>query len=549
MSQWTIGKKLVLCFGGVLALLIVLGCVSAWSIGSVGARQDDLAFRQIKKIRLVGALATGVEKMTSAQRGLILASFAKDQSQMEEAKAEFQTLLSAMEKTLGDLRPLIQTEEGGRLADTVQTRLSAWAQIFDGEARLCAAGQPEAAQQVRKEKAIAVARDLGTVTQQLDGLIDARVTSLAEATGQAVSGSRWAVILLVGLGIGIGLVTLLSIRNTSAALRQIAVEMGEGAEQVASAAGQISSSSQSLAQGASEQAASLEETSASAEQITAMTQRNAENSKASAELMTESARQVEQANRALKDMVASMEGIKASSDKVAKIIKVIDEIAFQTNILALNAAVEAARAGEAGMGFAVVADEVRNLAQRSAQAAKDTAALIEESIARSREGSGKLDQVAGVIRDIPGSSGKVKTLVDEVKQGSEDQARGIQQIAKAISQMEQVTQRSAATAEESASAGEEMSAQAETLRSIVKQIQAIVGGGGLATRRERKTSAPTGRAAHETGPRGPKAYHAVKAPQATPSRSCAQRVAEQPHPVPARGNKNVFPLDDDFKEF
>lgn len=153
----------------------------------------------------------------------------------------------------------------------------------------------------------------------------------------------------------------------------------------------------------------------------------------------------------------------------------IDEIAFQTNILALNAAVEAARAGEAGMGFAVVADEVRSLAQRSAQAAKDTAALIEESIAKSIDGKSKVDQVNQGLRIISGQASQVKTLVDEVSLGSEEQTRGIEQIGKALSQMDQITQQTAASAEESASASEELNAQSHALMAVVQRLQAMVG--------------------------------------------------------------------------
>jgi methyl-accepting chemotaxis protein/methyl-accepting chemotaxis protein-1 (serine sensor receptor) len=174
-------------------------------------------------------------------------------------------------------------------------------------------------------------------------------------------------------------------------------------------------------------------------------------------------------------MVHSMQEITGSSDKISKIIKVIDEIAFQTNILALNAAVEAARAGEAGMGFAVVADEVRSLAQRSAQAAQDTSALIEESITKSNEGGARLQRVSEVIRAITESAAKVKTLVDEVNLGSQEQARGIEQISKSISQMDRVTQGNAASAEESASASEEMSAQAEALQNIARNMRTMVG--------------------------------------------------------------------------
>jgi len=170
-----------------------------------------------------------------------------------------------------------------------------------------------------------------------------------------------------------------------------------------------------------------------------------------------------------------MKQINDSSGKISKIIKVIDEIAFQTNILALNAAVEAARAGEAGMGFAVVADEVRNLAQRSAQAAKDTAALIEESIATSNEGSTQLQRVADVVGSITEAANKVKVLVDEVNIGSQEQAKGIEEIARALTEMDKVTQGTAASAEQSASASQEMSAQAQALSLIVDELRTIAG--------------------------------------------------------------------------
>ena len=164
-----------------------------------------------------------------------------------------------------------------------------------------------------------------------------------------------------------------------------------------------------------------------------------------------------------------------ASEKISKIIRVIDEIAFQTNILALNAAVEAARAGEAGMGFAVVAEEVRNLAQRSAQAARDTASLIEDSIGKSHAGKAKLDLVAEGVHNITTSVAEIKSLMDAVNQSSADQARGIEQIAKAVGHMEQVTQTAAAHAEQSASAGEELSAQAVATNEIVDKLSSLVG--------------------------------------------------------------------------
>jgi methyl-accepting chemotaxis protein len=266
------------------------------------------------------------------------------------------------------------------------------------------------------------------------------------------------------------------VRMVNRGLRRAAAELADAAQQVASAATQVSSSSQTLAQGATEQAASLEETSTSSEEINSMSRRNADNSQSAAALVTQSQQKFEETTHKLEQMVGAMRDINTSSDKVAKIIKVIDEIAFQTNILALNAAVEAARAGEAGMGFAVVADEVRNLAQRCAQAAKDTAALIEESITKSNDGKLKVDQVAASIRAISEESAKVKTLVDEVSLGSQEQSRGIEQVSKAIAQMQQVTHSSAAGAEQGAAAAEELTAQSMGLKAVVDRLAAMVGG-------------------------------------------------------------------------
>jgi len=271
-------------------------------------------------------------------------------------------------------------------------------------------------------------------------------------------------------------------RSISRQVRTIADELTEGSDQVTSAATQVSSAAQSLARDASAQAASLGETSASSEEISSMTRKNTANGKASAEHMTETSQMVEDANLKLAHMKASMDEIDASSGKISKIIKVIDEIAFQTNILALNAAVEAARAGEAGMGFAVVADEVRSLAQRSAQAARDTAVLIEESIGRSKDGGVRLGQVVEAMHKITGSATKVKVLVDQVQAGSQEQARGVEQIAKTLVEIEQLTQRTASNSEQSAAASEELSAQAESMRGVVHRLEILIGGEGTRAR-------------------------------------------------------------------
>ncbi|MBV8730909.1 MAG: hypothetical protein JO336_13975 [Acidobacteriia bacterium] len=299
---------------------------------------------------------------------------------------------------------------------------------------------------------------------------------LALSVGPGSSSSSWLVWLLAIGGCGIAGVSFYIIHTVARSFRQIAAGLLDGSKQMAAASGQVASGSHSLAQGTSEQAATLEETSSSATEITSITRKNTENTRAVAGLMGEATQAVTHANRNLEEMVRSMQDITGSSEKISKIIRVIDEIAFQTNILALNAAVEAARAGEAGMGFAVVADEVRNLAQRSAQAAKDTATLIEESIAKSNEGSRKLDQVAKSINQITGSTMQVKTLVDEIDAGSQEQSRGIEQIATAVGEMEKMTQQGAAGAEQSASASEELASQARSFCSLVDNLRDLVGG-------------------------------------------------------------------------
>jgi methyl-accepting chemotaxis protein len=295
---------------------------------------------------------------------------------------------------------------------------------------------------------------------------------------QALSRMAWILFGISGLACGVAMaLTFGVVRSISRPIQEIASGLAGASDQVHAGSAQVSQSSQALARDASAQAAALEETSASSQEISSMARQNAESSEGSSRHMAKTSEAVVDANRRIGEMTASMSQIKASSDKIAKIIKVIDEIAFQTNILALNAAVEAARAGEAGMGFAVVADEVRNLAQRSAQAARDTATLIEDSIQRTKDGAAKLEQVAQSIGEITGSSKAVAALVDEVYAGSKEQAQGIDQIAKALTQMEQLTQRAAAGAEESAAASEELAAQSMVMKDSVRRLGVLITGG------------------------------------------------------------------------
>jgi methyl-accepting chemotaxis protein/methyl-accepting chemotaxis protein-1 (serine sensor receptor) len=373
------------------------------------------------------------------------------------------------------------------------------------------------------------------------GAIFSVVLAMGYGWLSTTAGDHWLVFVLFGLALAVSASGVYTVRNVSATLDGVAGEISGNAIKVEGAAGQVSSVSQQLAQGASEQAASLEETSASTEEISSMTRRNADHSQSAATLMQETARHVGEANQKLEQMLASMRDINASSEKISKIIKVIDEIAFQTNILALNAAVEAARAGEAGMGFAVVADEVRNLAQRCAQAARDTTGLIEESIGMASEGSRRVDQVVEAIRFVTENANKVKSLIEEVSSGSREQANGIEQVAKTLTEMGQVTQRTAASAEEGAAASEELTGLSAGMKRSVTRLHALVGGGGVVAGTLRYTS--------ERVPGRPAAADSVAAVK-DPGPKVAYNRAKPAHVAAEVAKARAdFPLDDDFKEF
>jgi methyl-accepting chemotaxis protein len=288
---------------------------------------------------------------------------------------------------------------------------------------------------------------------------------------------RWGIIIAaILLLVGILGPLVVTVRRVSGPLGRAVDSLTEGADQVTSAAGEIAAASQSLAEGSSEQAASLEETSASLEEVLSMAGQNADNAQQADQLAEKMNDATTQGVSVVSDMNRAVNDIKHAADDTAKIIKVIDDIAFQTNLLALNAAVEAARAGAAGAGFAVVAEEVRSLAKRSAAAARDTTELIQKSVRRAENGVQLADQVAGVLEEIQLESRKVKNLVAEIAAASKEQSTGVKQVNIAIGEIDKVTQTTAANAEESAAAAEQLSAQAETMRSLVVQIDELVDG-------------------------------------------------------------------------
>jgi len=530
----TIGRKLMLSTAVLFVLILGLSINTFSTASRLGSLLEDVIAKQFVKVYLSEAIGKGVFEMQAAERGAHLSVVNEDQSGYQANVQRFDEALAKLRQRLEDMRPLLETEEGRRAMRDLEDGLTSWLPLHQAYLEHARNKQFAEAHKVMNGS-------IYPVLQRMQSAVDTLVRSQwdlrsmkQEQAQSAISLSHWVAWALLGLSFAVGAVSLLVVRRVNESLRAVTAEMAEWAEQVASAASQVAASSQALSQASSEQAASLEETSASGEEITAMTRKNAENAQMTARLTTEVDAKVQEANASLKEMIASMKEINTASDKISRIIKVIDEIAFQTNILALNAAVEAARAGEAGLGFAVVADEVRSLAQRSAQAAKDTAAMIEESIAKSNEGSNKLNQVAQAIAAITESAVKVKTLADEVNLSSQEQTRGMEQIAQAISQMEQVTQKTAASAEESASASEELSAQAESMRAAVSRLRAMIDGAAAAV--QSASAAPTARRRAVS----PRFDHASTAKGLTALKSA----------VAGAGHKQAIPLEEEeFKEF
>ena len=268
-------------------------------------------------------------------------------------------------------------------------------------------------------------------------------------------------------------------RTIAVPIQRASEKLNASSEQIIEASNEVAQASQSLAEGASEQAAAIEETSSSLEELSSMTSQNTGNVKQAKAHMAEARIIVGRVNEQIESMAEAVREVTMSSEETGKIIKTIDEIAFQTNLLALNAAVEAARAGEAGAGFAVVADEVRNLAMRAAEAAKNTSALIENTIQVVRKNSELTDATREGFKENVDISVKIGVLIDEIAAASDEQAQGIGQINKAVHEMDKVVQQNAANAEESASASEEMNAQAVTMMGIVHELVQVVGGNGL----------------------------------------------------------------------
>jgi hypothetical protein len=536
-NQRTIGEKLYAGVGVLLLLTVIEGGVAVWGSARVAADIDEVTARSAELQRTL-AIYTALFKIESSVKNMLWAGLDNDQALYAAEKKKGLDEFEVASKTLDALAFALAGRSDQAHAAALRQRFDEWKALHTQIVALGDAGRVAEALETLNKKATPLFRSAEdsaqSIASQMFRATDEATLSLSASWSRTLT----AIVIVVALVVG-GLVAWL-VHSINGRLRGMSRELGDGGQLVVEAAGQMSASAQSMSQGATEQAASLEETSASMEEIAAMTRTNADNSQQAALLMAEAARVLDQSNQSLADMVGAMSSIKESSNRVSKIIKTIDEIAFQTNILALNAAVEAARAGEAGMGFAVVADEVRNLAQRSAQAARDTTSLIEGAIASSSEGSQRVAQAAESFAAITERVTEVKRLVDSVSVASGQQAHGIDQVLQGIRQMEKVTQTTAATAEESAAASERLSAQAGLTMRLVERLESMVG------HVEARRSAAAARSP-EPAPKRGHLYPTTQSPRrADPGLAMLPRTARRPA---AADEATAFPADGTYGQF
>jgi methyl-accepting chemotaxis protein/methyl-accepting chemotaxis protein-1 (serine sensor receptor) len=474
MNSLSIRSKLLLSVGTLASGYLIFFALIQWTASSTQRHLTTVSESVYPAAVEVGQAQASFEKMLKDYKD---AAVQQDKTALAAAKQDAQLVASDLnaisEKMAYDTA--IQQEVQSTLASFDQLQNSS-SEIYTKivESPDSATGDAQASlaaltQQTRemKQKLLSLNESIGSKA------FGAELSSVASSNGM----QRTLALLLLVVATAFSVIAILVMeKQVSKPLRELASRLAEGAHRVAASATQISIAGQTLAEGSSSQAASLEETSASSEEISSMARRSSADCHSAADLVTMSQAKFEDANRSLSGLVTAMDEISASSGKVSKIIKIIDEIAFQTNILALNAAVEAARAGEAGQGFAVVADEVRSLAQRCAQAAKDSAQIVDESIAKSQQGKTRLDNVALSIQSVTIESAKVKTLVDQINTASNEQTRGITQIASSISMMESVTQSSAASAQQSSAAAQELASESGLLNEIVNSLGLVIGG-------------------------------------------------------------------------
>lgn len=473
MNKLTIQKIIALGFAGVIALMIALGAFTIFNLDRIYHFEHEIVDVSMPRSVLTLEILAGCEERFATVLKHILEDNPSDTTQLEKRIDELTELNVAQYAAYEDG---IRTDRERQLYNDCVTGRAAYLGSLEKVLDLSRAGQKAEANDIFKAQtdptfkayggALHALRDFNKENAVLGGAnIDAAITFADRITLALLAGG-----VVLGSCAGWWIV-----RRVSRVLSGVAHVLTHGAAEVTAASNQVSGASQSLAHGASEQAAGLEESSAALEELTSMVKKNSESAQHARDLSTQTRSAADASATSVDQLRGAMEAIKTANNQVAKIIKGIDEIAFQTNILALNAAVEAARAGEAGAGFSVVAEEVSNLAQRSALAARETAEKIEDSIAKTVQGVHVTTSVADSLQDIILKARQVDDLIGEIATASREQSDGLVQVNLAVTQMDKVTQANASTAEESASAATELSSQAAAQRQAVAELLRLIG--------------------------------------------------------------------------
>jgi methyl-accepting chemotaxis protein len=476
MQSWTIRRKL---FAGLASIVVVSGA-AIWLVllgaSSIEERLRDSREVGARRLAAVIDLGRSFEVMFSGEKSQILAAWSNNQQNYQRWVGKVADAASETSATIQTLARLSRTASERQAADRLAALLKDWLRLHDDVIQALAGQDYLGAQTLSTQKGIPIKEGTRKELAALVAIEEAALDAHVNGARAEYARSRRIAMFTVLLGAIVTAAWAIAIRKMCRTLGTVTLEMQERARHVLVAASEVAGSAQSLSNGAVRQASAVEETSTAMREMALTTKRNADHFDMASRLMTEVEQRVNGSNHALETMMASMTEIRDSSARVSRIIKTIDEVAFQTGILALNASVEAARAGEAGMGFAVVAEEVRNLAQRSAQAARDTGTLIEESIATTQAGTRHVVLVADSVASITDSVDRTKKLIDEVSSVTSQQSDGIDHVMRAIADMEKIAQNTAATAQQNASAGEELTRHTEQSLDSVARIETMIGG-------------------------------------------------------------------------
>jgi methyl-accepting chemotaxis protein/methyl-accepting chemotaxis protein-1 (serine sensor receptor) len=480
-------------FVALLVMLVALSLFALHGIRNLGGSLNTAVNSTAKKMETVAAIHSGVQEMRvnaalaeisllSTMIKSVPGSSGEDagcsachtSERVDANRNAFLAKAASLSQQVADMRPLVHSSEERASLDAIQAGVATWGRLYSEYLDLAAHKDYSLAHETMVRQIYPV---LPKITEAADALQAEQrklLTDSRMAAERQVSFNFWELGLAAAFGLIAGIAGLWVVRQVAGSLRRSTHRLFGMSQQLASAASQIAESNQALAQGITEQAASLQETSAAAAEVNSMTQKNASGTRDVAELIHGDAGLVAEANRKLEAMHSSMRDIVVSGGKITNIVKTIDGLAFQTNLLALNASVEAARAGEAGLGFAVVAQEVRALAQRSADAARDTAELVTASVDAGKAGRTQLDEVAVVIAGLTERTLKVRDLVDQVNHTGQEQAQGLAQISRAMAQMGQVTSSTAANTEQRAAASQQLSAQSQAMRDVITALQEMI---------------------------------------------------------------------------